>query len=254
MKRLQLSLLSIVAAFSLFPRCVISNLQIIKSIGHADSLLLESYKNQIKKEYVQITDSMTKEQVDSLFSLDRRVFGESKVSYSADRTFKIFTIEVESCGAYCNSSWFSWIHYNLKGTEKAKEMNLGVIDSIYKLSDNNYLVVSMNWGRPSSNYFVRCINANLIAIENDSLKTLAINYKKENTFGFCQESSVQTEIEPFIKYDHSKKSLTYQYANNDPEDNKPDVDIIRKGYFIYKGGKFIFLKETTSVNNRPNKS
>lgn len=253
MTRSQLLLLSIVVPLFFFPLCVISNLQIVKSIGYVDSLLLESYKNQIKKEYVQNTDSMTMEQVDSLFSLDRRVFGESKVSYSPDRTFKIFTIEVESCGAYCNSSWFSWIHYNLKGAEKAKEMNLGVVDSIYKLSDNKYLVVSMNWGRPSSNYFVRCLNANLIAIENDSIKTQSINYKKENTFGFCQESSVQTEIEPFIKYDDSKKKLTYQYANNDPDDNKPDVDIIRKGYFTYEAGKFSIVKETTRIINRSDK-
>lgn len=253
MRRLQILITAISITFISFSMNDDSNIKINNTPINSDSLIIEKYKSEIKKEYVENTESLTNNQVDSVFGLDRRVFGKSSIVYSQDKSFKIFTIEVESCGAYCNSSWFSWIHYNLKGAEKTKKMDFGPIDSIYKLPDNKYLVVSMNWGRPSSNYFVRCINANLLAFENDSIKTLAITYKKENAFGFCQESSVQSEIEPFIRYDTSNKRLMYQYANNNIDDNKPDIDVVRKGYFIYKSGKFIFVKEATSVINRSNK-
>ena len=236
--------------FTSFAMNVASNIEIINTSNNSDSLVLEKYKNQIKKEYIENVDSFTTEQVDSVFSLDRRVFRKCNVVYSHDQSFKIFTIEVESCGAYCNSSWFSWIHYDLKNVEKIKKMDFGVIDSIYKLPDSKYLIVSMNWGRPTSAYYVHCINADLISFTDKEILTHSISYKGEKYFGFCQESTVQLNKEPFIKYEPSTKKLSYHYGNNNSHDNNRDVDIIKKGYFLYKTGKFIFVKETTSVIKR----
>ena len=218
-----------------------------KQLSKADSLILDNYKNELEKEYVEDADSMTREQLDSIFYEGRTSFPASGVVYSPDNSFKIFTIELESCGAYCNSEWHSWIHFNLKGKEKIKKVDFTAIDTIYKLPDNKYLIVEKSWGRPASVLTVFCLEAVLVSFSTDSLIIHPIKYNNQNHFGFCQENGVQSEKEPFIKYNKDKKLLTYYYGNNYAYSKGIDTDTLREGQFKYINEQFILDKETITV-------
>ena len=215
----------------------------------SDSLILEKYKYELEKENLEDIDSVSNEQLDSIFYERRMGFPASGVVYSPDNFFKIFTIELESCGAYCNSEWHSWMHFNLKGKEKIIKVNFAKIDSIYKLPDNKYLIVEKSWGRPASVYSVLCLGAQLISFSADSVIIHTIKYNHHDSFGFCQENGVQSEKEPYINYNSDKKLLTYYYGKNYAYSNEIDTDTIREGQFRYIRGQFVFDKETITVRS-----
>ena len=74
-----------------------------------------------------------------------------------------------------------------------------------------------------------------------------IKYRGDSLFSFCQENGVQTEEQPYIKYDQSKKTLSYFYGNNYNYSKGIDTDTLRRGEFKYINGQFIFDKETITV-------
>lgn len=223
------------------------SVQMDNHLSKPDSLILEKYKYELEKEYVEDADSMTREELDSIFYEQRTSFPASGVVYSPDNSFKIFTIELEGCGAYCNSEWHSWIHFNLKGKEKIKKVDFTEIDTIYKLPDNKYLIVEKSWGRPASVFTVFCLDAQLVSFSTDSMIIHPIKYNHQDHFGFCQENGVQADKEPFIKYDKDKKLLTYYYGNNYAYSNGIDTDTIRQGQFKYSKGQFVLDKEIITV-------
>ena len=218
-----------------------------KHLSKTDSLILDKYKYELEKEYVDDADSMTREQLDSIFYEGKTSFPASDVVYSPDNSFKIFTIELEGCGAYCNSEWHSWLHFNLKGKEKIKKVDFTEIDTIYKLPDNKYLIIEKSWGRPASVLTVFCLDAQLVSFSPDSMIIHPIKYNHQDHLGFCQENSVQSEKEPFIKYNKDKKLLTYYYGKNYAYSNGIDTDTLREGQFKYIKGQFILDKEKITV-------
>jgi len=225
----------------------IETIRVEINISNTDSLILENYKFEIKKGYIEGSDGMTKDEVDSIFSELPANFADSKVAYSPDKSFKIFTIEVEECGAYCNSEWYSWIHFNLNSNETVVKVEFKTIDTIFKLPDNKYLIIDKSWDRPASVMTESCINANVISFSSNSLIIHPIKYQLSEYFGFCQENGVETETAPYIKYNEDKKKLFYYYGNNYGYPNGPDIDTIRQGYFKYIKGQFIAGKETILV-------
>lgn len=225
-----------------------------RPISKSDSLTIDKYIFEIEKGYVENADSMPRDQVDSVFSEYRLSIADAQVSYSADSSFKIFVIELEGCGAYCNPQWFSWTHFNLKGKEVIKKAdflnasnNFTTIDSIYKLPDNKFLVVEKSWARPASVLTVFCMDTKLISFTTDSLIIHPIKYRGADNFAFCQENGVQSDKQPFIKYNQDKKLLTYYYGNNYAYSRGVDSDTLRQGQFKYIKGQFILDKETFTV-------
>jgi hypothetical protein len=227
--------------------------------ANLDSLLLEKYFYEIKKSYVPDADSMPPEVVDSIFHDNRLNIIDGKITYSPDSSFKIFVVETESCGAYCNSEWYSWIHFNLNKSETIinadfdnSDNNFTTIENIYTLPDNKYLIIQRSYGRPASVLTVSCIQTKLISFSEDSMIIHPIKYGKENSFGFCQENLVDLGDKPYIIYDDEKKILVYHYGNNYAYPNGYDVDSIRLGQFKYYNGQFVFEKETVKINDRRN--
>ena len=76
-----------------------------------------------------------------------------------------------------------------------------------------------------------------------------IQYYHQNYFSFCQENGVQSEREPFIKYDKDKRLLSYYYGNNYAYSQGIDTDTLREGQFKYVNGSFVLDKET--ITSRP---
>uniref|UniRef100_UPI004049D053 hypothetical protein n=1 Tax=Flavobacterium sp. TaxID=239 RepID=UPI004049D053 len=214
----------------------------------SDSLWMEIYKRRIQMDYFDEADSLSDEERNLIFENDRMYFRNEKVVYAPDASFKIFTIELESCGAYCNSEWFSWIHYNLKTKEQIKKTAFSFIDSMYVLPNNQYLIVDSYGARPASVLTVTCLAAHHISFANDSLVMHTIPYRNLDFFEFCQENGIETET--FIRYDSAQKTLNYAYGNNYAYAQNLDIDTIRKGQFKLQQNHFVLDKETIEVINR----
>ena len=219
-----------------------------KDLTKADSLLLLKYRNEVIRSQASEEDSLaTVEEIEANWGNSR--IDDGIIKYAPDNSFKIITFIFESCGAYCNSEWYSWIHYNLKGKEQVKKADFYTVDTIYQLPEKRYLIIGSHGGRPASVLTVNCITSNLISFEGDSLITHPIEYKNKRSFGFCQENGVDIDNQPYIRYDGAKKIVNYHYANNYAYSQGLDIDTIRQGQFIYSKGYFILEKETIKVQD-----
>jgi hypothetical protein len=230
-----------------------------KKHGIKDSLTLEKYKNQVKRKWISEADSLEQNEVDSVFLAGKSFIEQSTVTYSPDSTFKIYTIVLVYCGAYCNSQWFSWVHFNLNKREIILEpdfindsKNFKSIYGIHKLPDGKFLVIEKSSYRPASVLSVYCQCAKLISFSDDSMQIHPILYNGMDQFNFCQEVGVETEREPYIWYNDKKCKLEYYYGNNDSFYSGEDIDVLKKGYFKYKKGMFVLKKEKITVHDKRN--
>lgn len=220
-----------------------------KVLTPADSLLLRHYRNEVIRSQASEEDSLdTVDVIEANWGNSHLDDGE--ISYAPDRSFKIITFIFESCGAYCNSEWYSWIHYTLDGKERSEKATFSSIDTIYQLPDKRYLVIDKYGGRPASVLTVDCRDAVLLSFEANAVVTHPIAYRKQENFGFCQENGIDMDNQPYIRYDAAKKVLKYHYANNFAYSKEVDIDTIRQGQFIYSKGNFILEKELIKVVNR----
>ena len=242
-----LSALVVLAGFSLGPA---GSYPTAGSEAQTDSVQLEAYTNAIKYSFFEDYDSLTPWEVDSLFYEENQNILAQEVHYAPDSSFKIFTIEVEGCGAYCNSTWYSWLHYNLLGTEQSMEVNLSAIEAIHVLPDNKYLVIDRSWGRPASVLTVSCLGARLLSFSGDSLNFHPIAYRNQAQLDFCQENGTELDIGPYLTYDPATATLSYGYGNNFLYSQGIDIDTIRQGHFQYIAGNFVLQQEAVIVNNR----
>lgn len=221
------------------------------ALSAADAVILKKYKYDLIRNYEEDT-SATEAQLDSLWSEEAHYklrFVNSEVRYAPDRKFKIFTIEAESCGGYCNSEWFSWIHYLDGQKETVKEANFKSIDTIVKLRKNQYLIIDKYHARPASVLTVSCQSARWFTL-SDTLVEHKINYRGQDHFDYCQQFGValENEMPPYVRYE--KGLLKYYYGNNYGYSHDRDIDTIRKGQFKYHKGKFALEHESIQVNNR----
>ncbi|WNJ17888.1 hypothetical protein [Pontibacter sp. G13] len=218
--------------------------------SNPDSLILEAYMSSIKKEFVGEEESLTTRELDSMFYEANQHIVDQQVNYSPDSTFKIFTIEVEGCGAYCNSTWYSWIHFDLLGNEQSTKIDLNLVEAIYPLSDRKYLIVDRSWGRAASVLTFSCMGTKLISYSADGLIIHPIAYRSQDHFGFCQEEGIEMLNAPFIQFDPNTEWLDYRYGNNYLYSHGMDVDTVRQGQFRYVNGQFILERETVTVNDK----
>lgn len=87
-----------------------------------DSLLLVKYRNEVIIRNASPEDSLLT--IDAILNtLGNFRIDEQKICYAPDSSFKIVTIVAEDCGAYCNSQWYSWVHFNLKDKEQIKKVD-----------------------------------------------------------------------------------------------------------------------------------
>ncbi|SFQ32445.1 hypothetical protein SAMN05444144_10338 [Flavobacterium akiainvivens] len=242
--------LLLLATTLLLTGCTEKKLHNIRVEDLHDSLIVKSYvyemlhENTDSIDYSLNTDSLMQE-------LGIRDVYET-VASAPDGKFRIFTLEAESCGAYCNASWYSWIRYNANGKMKSYPANINTVTSIHKIADNNYLVTDNSWGRPASVLTVECMSAKMVAFSGDSLTVTDIPYHNSN-FQFCQENGVfesfPEEDTPYIRFNSKTEELEYCYANNYAYGYGKDIDTLRHGTFTYRNGTFVLKNEKVTVIN-----
>ncbi|NPE31748.1 hypothetical protein HNV12_28080, partial [Methanococcoides sp. SA1] len=170
--------------------------------------------------------------------------------YSPDSLFKIFIYAMESCAAYCNTAYESFIHYNINDSVVIKRTDFLPINSIHILPDNKYLFIESYDVRSASVLSLNCMEVRLISFSKDELISYPIFYNNTKQFDICQEDHVEILMEPSIKYFSDEFRLTYKYANNYVYTHDLNIDTLRKGEFLYIDGEFIHQFEEIVVENR----
>jgi len=216
-----------------------------------DSFIINKYIVQIKQEYVE-DSTLVGERLDSAFEAEnegRVHIGETRVVYSPDSAFKIFTIEVESCGSYCNSEYKTYIHYTRDKKELIKAVEYALVTEIHKPSDQNYLLIESAIERPvAAAAPVTCKTARHIAFNKDSLIVYPIRYKGEDKLMLCDDPDSFNLLS--LKYNAKAKSLIYKYASTHFDDLGKGIDTIRTGSFKYLDYRFLLQKEKVVIERR----
>ena len=245
MKKIYALLILVIAIF-----CVMSNCQSLKNQKKSgvnfinDSIVLAYYKRQIASQFIDSVTLYSNSELDSILWEDRIHIRTNKTIRIPKDAFRIYTFEVESCGAYCNSEWFSMLHFPFENKIRSTEINLNSVDTIHELKDGTYLIIDQSSHRPASVYTIFCKNAYQFSLHPTS-KTESFTLEK--IMGFCQENGVELEENPNIKFDDSTHSLHYQYGNNYAYSHGIDTDTIRRGAFKFKNGRFERVFEDVNV-------
>lgn len=215
-----------------------------------DSSVIEAYKNQILGDYFEADDSLAYQELMEMMERGHLYLGYEQAAYPPDSSFVLYVIEEVGCGAYCNSQWWAWLHYERNGVSIKKSMDLGSIVSIQVLCDGKYLIISETSHRPASVLTTYCQDASSLEfLDNDSV-LINSAFTDDYGFGFCEDYGVESQVAPFISYDASSQRLNFHYGNNSAYSYGLDIDSIYSGYFEYLNGIFELKEEKLQVIDR----
>ncbi len=222
----------------------------VKRISAEDQVILDLYILQLFQEYFDVDSTTPRDELDRIAREDNMRIANADVTYSPDSLFKIFVVEFEGCGAYCNSSWYSWIHCDLGQGPRVMEAEFSTVESIHRLPDENYLVITSSHARPASVLTVQCMNVDLVLLREGSLVVSSSDEQEQLGFGFCQENGVEMSDGPYIEYNDKSQVLEYLFGNNYAYSHGLDIDTIYQGSFRYTSGGFQPAEEVITVNDR----
>lgn len=190
-------------------------------------------------------------ELDSLLAEYGTSVSGGKFIYAPDSTFKIFVVEGESCGAYCNPFWETWLHFNDGSGMVITKAGFENVSSIEVLSDGKYLVWENTWGRSGPRGIEQ------ICVTHLSVKGHELNYYKFPSIpsqgedvstdpqgSFCVYQTSDAETNLIVNYDPDNSHLDYQYTYTSWGDEKDDSLTVYSGYFVYKQGLFVHEIET----------
>jgi len=245
MKKFYALLILVIAIFFVLSNCQSFKKQNKSSVNFInDSIVLAYYKRQIASQFIDSVTLYSDSELDSILWEDRIHIRTNKTIRTPKDAFRIYTFEVESCGAYCNSEWYSMLHFPFENKMRSTEINLNSVDTIHELKDGTYLIIDQSSHRPASVNTIYCENTYRFVLHPESREE---SFTLEKIIGFCQENGVELEENPKISYDSKSQILHYQYGNNYAYSHGVDVDTIRKGAFKFINGRFERVFEDVRV-------
>lgn len=218
----------------------------IDNIQNPDSTTLWQYEHKLLLGLVDEGDSvalsrMSNKQLDSVLNqgeMGREAeIGGKWITVAPDSSFKVFTVEIDYCGAYCNPEYYSWVHFKSGNKGIVREIDCSKILRIHKLTDSNYLVLEWSWLRPMSALTAENMNAIVLSFKGDSIRS-------EDVLSYSQVAG--SDPDSYLTYDEKKGQLSYRYLDSHDlyDDGLSRDDTLRKGYYIYKNGQFKFKRES----------
>jgi hypothetical protein len=161
-------------------------------------------------------------ELDSLLNEQHMSFASARYIYAPDSSFVIYIIEMESCGAYCNPLWETWIHFNDESRYIYKSTEVSNVIEINKMPDGKYMFVESESTRPAGFYTQSAFNVSLVTFPNhnitfhpvvcESVKTDADRFEKR--FSIHQEFTMDEFTDFTLNYSANTKTLEYAYAND----------------------------------------
>lgn len=191
-------------------------------------------------------------QLDSLLKEQHMSFASARFIYAPDSTFVIYIVELESCGAYCNPLWETWIHFNDESRYVYKSTEISNVIEINKMSDGKYMLVESESTRPAGFYTQTAYNVSLVTFPDhnitfhpvvcENVKADADRFDKR--FSIHQEFTMDEFTDLTLKYSPQTQSLEYAYANDMNICCNVDSAYEWKGNMVYKNGCFAKQNET----------
>lgn len=222
-----------------------------------DSVLLAKFIRQMEFEMVnwEEQDSFTtQEAIDSVLGTWQVSYLDGKVYQPDDGAFKIYTVEGEGCGAYCNPFWESFV--KMKSGKYIFDMPFTNITAIHILTDGKYLLIEETYTRPAGFYTTSNFTVVLFSVNKDSITFHPVQYNYpywgENIDEYTTIGSLSffqphyLDAEQYMYFDTTTYRLYYQYAD-DPALSNGFNDTAKAevftGYFEYINGELILQEE-----------
>ncbi len=217
----------------------------------SDSAVLAKYIWETKLQYVDTDKTFTEDQVDSILQEAHTHIQDPQCIYTRDSLLKIFSVWVEHCGGYCNRGQVAWIHYKSL-VKNVPDGELGDLEKIYMLPDNNYLLIERSSHRRPPSVIEECLRAHIISLPGDSLIIEPVIFRNTDQTRICQ---LDIEGDFFVKYDSLTHVLSYNYNYSESYVDFPEVDSLITGItgqLRYKEGRFIHEKELIKTRKNRN--
>ena len=195
---------------------------------------------------------LAKSILESEYQDERTMIMDGTFTVSDDNQIVIFQVEIESCGAYCNSFFESIIVKQSPETKTISIYNhelIGKSDSILVLSNKNmYLFMGQYSGRPRGIEGVSCLSASLLDFSNENQVTEIQEIKscQSNLSDLGDDDSTRT----ILNYNSKSESIDFEYTWYE-ESNDFRV-FSEKGKYNFNGSSFIEIesnKKYLETNN-----
>ncbi|MFM2018209.1 MAG: hypothetical protein RL007_1865 [Bacteroidota bacterium] len=191
-------------------------------------------------------------QLDSLLNEQHMSFASARYIYAPDSSFVIYIIEMESCGAYCNPLWETWIHFNDESRYIYKSTEISNVVEINKMPDGKYMLVESASTRPAGFYTQTAFNVSLVTFPEhnitfhpvvcESVKADADRFDKR--FSIHQEFTMDEFTDFTLNYTANTETLEYTYANDMNICCNVDSAYEWTGKMLYTNGCFKKLNES----------
>lgn len=207
--------------------------------------ILEAITGESIEEFSEhsFNSDLNRVELDSiLWAHERMRFLNANMIWAPDSSFRICVVAMEACGAYCNPSWYSWLHFNDGSGYVLKDVNFSDILSIDKMSDGKYLISETSYGR-SGVYACRSYSVSLISLDNYKIKyhnfpsTESTEPSSESFgVGFCSYFGDTAECTLRIT---DQNEIIYHYAEDVGLYTIPDSIFVYDGILNYADTAFV---------------
>lgn len=225
-----------------------------------DGWLMKNYSLEVKRHVLDDNGKLSNKQIEKAFE-ETGFYINTTVTYAPDSTFKIFVVEATGCGSVCNSEWYSWVHFNLRGKETIIKPDLNSngqdtggftsIEAIYQLPDKRYLLFESSYGNAAPVAGYHYDHARIISFDAHRMIRHPLKYNGRQSFvGVTSSPREDEDWNPYLRYDTATKMITFMYGQNYGYPSGADIDTIREGRFRYTGGEFLLEKEVITIIDR----
>ncbi len=211
-----------------------TNLVYIPSLAELDSMYIKLMIDSLDKDYFgNMNEGLPREEWTN--------FGgwyNGEVKYSGDSLLRIYSFIGEGCGAYCSPLYTTIIKYD---TLEIEEWFLPV-DTIFKLADNDYLVVCKGLIRLRGIEFSHVEQAYQITVNEQITFNRIVNVGLSsfivNTEGSDQFINLNEEVGllDYFDKDQSIYAVDFGYAEGSYSDSLACFRTVHK--YVYNNGRF----------------
>jgi hypothetical protein len=182
-------------------------------------------------------------------------FASARFIYAPDSSFVIHIIEMESCGAYCNPIWETWIHFKDSVELVFQSPEFSNVSEIIKMPDGKYMLTETESTRPAGFYTQTAYNVSLVTFPDHNITFHPVVCGSANAeasrfdkrFSIHQEFTMDEFTDFTLNYNVQTRTLNYAYANDMNICCNVDSAYEWKGDMIYKEGCFVKQNETRRI-------
>ncbi len=211
---------------------------------HVWDILIENTVEEFSEH--SFNSHLSRAELDSILWEEQRMkIGESAVTWSPDSLFRICTVELIICGAYCNSEWYSWLHFNDGSGLVIKDIPFDVIVDIDIMKDGKYLVTETSWGR-SGVYSCSGIGSHLFSFSDHQIRYHRIPDPMPtdvpNDLSIGVYSCTYMSDEAVLSYNAANNELTFHRCSDPGPFSEPDSISLYDGVLQYADTGFVVKK------------